>query len=144
MVAWHLQEGRMKVSESYTFQRRRIFRRRGFWSSRTSLTLVVLLGAIFGYLLPEILSSPSFGPPSFGEHAFGQVGPVSPTGSAMTACEGTACAGMSIRPAHSVAADAIGQCKVSGKCLVPSIALALDPEPGAWQAELAGFSAGAR
>src|SRR5258705_11628878 len=105
----------MKVSESYTFHRRRIFRRRGFWSSRASLTLVVFLGAIFGYLLPEILSSGSVGPASLGERALGQVGAISATDSATIARDAMDCAGRSAGPASDVAAGTLGPCPGGGE-----------------------------
>lgn len=121
-------KGGSNLSESYTFQRRRIFRRRGSWSSRAGLTLVVLLGAIFGYLLPELLSSVGFQSPSFGEPAFGQVNSVSSTEAAGIGCEAMDCAGMRIGPMSLVPPAAAGRCKVSGTCTSSSVALGLEPE----------------
>ena len=134
----------MKVSESYTFHRRRIFRRRGFWSSRASLTLVVFLGAIFGYLLPEILSSGSVGPASFGERAFGQVGAMSPTDSATMACDVMDCTGTPAGPMSLVAPETLGHCTVGGKCTIPSITSGLESEFVAVRAEMSAFPLGAR
>jgi hypothetical protein len=130
----------MKVSDSYIFQRRRIFRRRSSWSSRASLTLIIFLGAICGYLLPEILSSTSLAPPSLGERAYGQVGTVTPAETASVACEAMDCAGMKTQPAYSRALATIGQCKVTGSC----ISAALEPAFGADRIEMSVLSSGAR
>lgn len=108
------------MSDSYIFERRRIFRRRSTWSSRASLTLIIFLGAMFGYLLPEILSTASLTPPSLGERAYGQVGTATPVDA--VACEAMDCAGTPAQPAHSAASQIIGQCKITGTCIASAAA----------------------
>ena len=132
------------MSDSYIFQRRRIFRRRSSWSSRASLTLIIFLGAMFGYLLPEILSSTSLTPPSLGERAYGQVGSFNPTETASVACEAMACAGTQIQPAHSAASETIGQCKITGSCISTAAAIGLEAGSGADRIEMSVLPSGAR
>lgn len=115
----------MKVSDSYIFQRRRIFRRRSTWSSRASLTLIIFLGAMFGYLLPEILSTTSLTPPSLGERAYGQVGTAAPTETASVACEAMDCAGTKAQLDRSSASATAGQCKITGNCISTAVAFGL-------------------
>ncbi|MGH6940508.1 hypothetical protein [Hypericibacter sp.] len=130
------------MSDSYIFERRRIFRRRNTWSSRASLTLVIFLGAMFGYLLPEILSTASLTPPSLGERAYGQVGSVTPTGT--VACEAMDCAGTKAPPEHSTASETIGQCKITGTCITSAAASGLELGFSADRIEMSVLPAGAR
>ena len=132
----------MKVSDSYIFERRRIFRRRNPWSSRASLTLVIFLGAMFGYLLPEILSTASLTPPSLGERAYGQVGTVIPVD--VVACEAMDCAGTQAQPPRSTALATIGQCKITGTCIASASASGLELGFSADRIEMSVLPAGAR
>lgn len=130
------------MSNSYIFQRRRIFRRRSSWSSRASLTLIIFLGAMFGYLLPEILSSTSLTPPSLGERAYGQVGTITPVDA--VACEAMECAGTRPQPQHSVALATIGQCKIAGTCIASASASGRELGFSADRIEMSVLPAGAR
>jgi hypothetical protein len=66
------------MSVSYTFERRRIFRRRSSWSMKANFAIVILMGLAIGYLLPELISSVGATTPSLGEPAFGQVDQAAP------------------------------------------------------------------
>lgn len=136
------------MSESYTFQRRRIFRRRGSWPSRTGFAFFIFLGAVFGYLLPELVSGAGSRTPSFGEPAFGQIGNASPTDIAASICDRPRlvggdlvdCTGMRIRLAGIIAPATPGQCKIGGACMIASTGPGLEPESIAWLAGMVDLS----
>jgi hypothetical protein len=89
------------------------------------VTFFVLLGAMFGYLLPEILSSTSTGSPTFGEQAYGQVGPAQATDLGSFECGAMDCAGGEISLPRSIALKPAGQCKIAGSCVGGSVELDL-------------------
>jgi hypothetical protein len=87
------------------------------------VTVFVFLGAMFGYLLPEILSSTSAGSASFGEQAYGQVGPAQATDIGGFDCGAMDCASGKIQLPRSTALTPSGQCKITGSCVGNSVDL---------------------
>jgi hypothetical protein len=136
------------MSESYSFQRRRIFRRRSSWPSRTSYFLVIVLGVIFGYLLPEFVSGVGSRSASFGEPAFGSIGATSPTDIVANSCEHPRlvagdlvdCTGVRIRLASVEALANSSRCNLGGFCMPVSADLDAEAQPLAWTLGLADLS----
>jgi hypothetical protein len=136
------------MSECYTFERRRIFRRRSSWPSRTSYVVVIVLGAIFGYLLPGLVSGVGSNSASFGEPAFGSIGATSPTDIVANSCEHPRpaegdlvdCTGVRIRLASVEALAASSRCNLGGFCMPVSADLDAEARPLAWTKGLADLS----
>jgi len=137
------------MSECYTFERRRIFRRRSSWPSRTSYVVVIVLGAIFGYLLPGMVSGVGSNSASFGEPAFGQIGAGSPTQILANSCERPRlvagdlldCTGVRIRLAPVATLATSSRCE-SGDCKPAPVDLVAEAQSLAWTIGMADLSSG--
>jgi hypothetical protein len=136
------------MSESYIFERRRIFRRRSSWPSRTSYIVVIVLGAIFGYLLPGLVSGVGSKNTSFGEPAFGQIGAASPTDILAESCERPRlvagdlvdCTGLRIRLAPIETLATSSRCLAGGFCMPAPADREAQRQPLAWTMGMADLS----
>jgi hypothetical protein len=137
------------MSECYTFERRRIFRRRSSWPSRTSYVVVIVLGAIFGYLLPGLVSGVGSNSASFGEPAFGQIGAASPTQILANSCgrphlvagDLLDCTGVRIRLASVATLATTSRCN-TGDCEPAPLDLVAEAQSLAWAKGMSDLSSG--